>query len=78
MLHKISVQSEDGTWIQIVAFDRQVHHPDFVIGNRLYLFYLSAAAGFNNRAFYLWSDAHIICAHKECMIVPLTEQIILM
>ena len=76
-IQKLKVQNGDGKWIQIMAFDRQADHPDFVVGNRLYLFFVSASPGQNNRpgTFWLFNESHVVLAHSNCNVITPGEEI---
>ena len=77
LLQKIRVQDGHGKAIHILAFDRQVRHPCFQVGNRLYLYFLTASAGTNGRSGSLWlfNESHVVCAHTNCHVEAVQQEI---
>ena len=77
LLQKIRVQDGHGKAIHILAFDRQVRHPCFQVGNRLYLYFLTASPGTNGRSGSLWlfNESHVVCAHTNCHVEAVQQEI---
>ena len=76
-LQNIRVHNGNGQAVIVKAFDRQVGHPAFKIGNRVLLYFISATTGSAGRAgcFWLFNDAHVVCTHSDCAVESVREEI---
>lgn len=76
-LQNVRVHNGNGQAVIVKAFDRQVGHPAFKIGNRVLLYFISATTGSAGRAgsFWLFNDAHVVCTHSDCAVEAVREEI---